>query len=110
MKGPDLIKPDGSKLYIVGTNLGNWLNPEGYMFGFQRMTSPRLINEVFSELVGPYKAAEFWKAFKDNYITEKDIAFIAVLFLMLLFSTSDRHMPSGVELLFVGIVNLSPTR
>ena len=75
--GPDLIKPDGSKLYIVGTNLGNWLNPEGYMFGFTRMTSPRLINEVFSELVGPYKAAEFWAAFKDRYITEKDIAFIA---------------------------------
>ena len=75
--GPDLIKPDGTKLYIVGTNLGNWLNPEGYMFGFQRMNSPRLINEVFSELVGPYKTAEFWAAFKDNYITEDDIRFIA---------------------------------
>ena len=77
VKGPDLIKPDGSKLYIVGTNLGNWLNPEGYMFGFDRMTSPRLINEVFSELVGPTKTAEFWSAYKDNYITEKDIEFIA---------------------------------
>lgn len=77
VNGPDLIKPDGNKLYIVGTNLGNWLNPEGYMFGFQRMNSPRLINEVFSELVGPYKTAEFWEAFKDNYITEEDIRFIA---------------------------------
>ena len=77
VKGPDLIKPDGSKLYIVGTNLGNWLNPEGYMFGFTRMTSPRKINEVISELVGPFKAAEFWKAFKDNYITKADIDFIA---------------------------------
>lgn len=77
VNGPDLIKPDGTKLYIVGTNLGNWLNPEGYMFGFSRMSSPRLINEVVSELVGPYKAAEFWKEFKDNYITEADIAFIA---------------------------------
>ena len=35
IKGHDLVKPDGSKLYIRGTNLGNWLNPEGYMFGFQ---------------------------------------------------------------------------
>lgn len=77
VKGADLIKPDGTKLYIVGTNLGNWLNPEGYMFGFSRMTSPRLINEVFSELVGPNKAAEFWTDFKDNYITEDDINFIA---------------------------------
>ena len=77
VKGTDLIKPDGSKLYIVGTNLGNWLNPEGYMFGFSRMTSPRLINDVFSELVGPFKTAEFWKKFKDNYITEEDIRFIS---------------------------------
>ena len=77
VKGADLLKPDGSKLYIVGTNLGNWLNPEGYMFGFSSMTSPHKINEVFSEMVGPYQAAEFWKDFKDNYITNKDIEFIA---------------------------------
>ena len=31
--GPNLVKPDGTKLFIQGTNLGNWLNPEGYMFG-----------------------------------------------------------------------------
>ncbi len=77
VQGPDLIKPDGSKLFIVGTNLGNWLNPEGYMFGFQRMNSPRQINELFSELVGPDKTAEFWQQFKDNYITKADIDYIA---------------------------------
>lgn len=77
VQGPDLIKPDGTKLFIVGTNLGNWLNPEGYMFGFQRMNAPRQINELISELVGPDKAAEFWQQFKDNYITKDDIDFIA---------------------------------
>lgn len=77
VNGPDLVKPDGSKLYIVGTNLGNWLNPEGYMFGFQRMNSARLINELFCELVGPDKTSEFWQEFKDNYITKDDIDFIA---------------------------------
>lgn len=75
--GHDLIKPDGSKLYITGTNLGNWLNPEGYMFGFQRMNAPRQINDVICELVGPDKAAEFWAEFKDNYITRADIDYIA---------------------------------
>ena len=35
VEGENLVKPDGTKLYITGTNLGNWLNPEGYMFGFQ---------------------------------------------------------------------------
>ena len=77
VNGPDLVNPDGSKLYIVGTNLGNWLNPEGYMFGFQRMNAPRQINDVFCHLVGPDKAAEFWKQFKDNYITQDDIHYIA---------------------------------
>lgn len=75
--GHDLIKPDGEKLYIQGTNLGNWLNPEGYMFGFRRMNSPRQINELISELAGPDKAAEFWADFKDNYITRADIDYIA---------------------------------
>lgn len=77
IKGPDLIKPDGSKLYIRGTNLGNWLNPEGYMFGFQRTNSPRFINEMLCQLAGEEYAAEFWQQFKDNYITRKDIEFIA---------------------------------
>lgn len=77
VKGADLIAPDGNKFFIVGTNLGNWLNPEGYMFGFQRMNAPRQINDLFSHLVGPEKTAEFWKQFKDNYITKEDIDFIA---------------------------------
>ena len=35
-QGTDLIQPNGEKLFIKGTNLGNWLNPEGYMFGFSK--------------------------------------------------------------------------
>jgi endoglucanase len=76
IQGTDLIAPDGSKLYIQGTNLGNWLNPEGYMFGFKKTNSARLINEMLCELVGPDAAAEFWKTFKDNYVTEADIEFL----------------------------------
>ena len=76
IQGQDLIKPDGTKLFIMGTNLGNWLNPEGYMFKFSKTNSPRFINEMFSQLVGPDFTAEFWKAFKDNYITREDVQFI----------------------------------
>lgn len=75
--GPDLITPDGTKLFIKGTNLGNWLNPEGYMFGFGRTNAPRQINDLFCELVGPDFTADFWSKFKDNYITRKDIEYIA---------------------------------
>lgn len=75
--GTDLIAPDGSRFFIKGTNLGCWLNPEGYMFGFGVASSARLIDEMFCELVGPDRTAEFWKKFKDNYITEADIRYIA---------------------------------
>lgn len=77
INGPDLVAPDGSKFFIKGTNLGNWLNPEGYMFNFRKTNSGRMINEMFSQLVGPDFTAEFWRAFKDNYITRDDIRFIA---------------------------------
>ena len=75
--GQNLVRPDGSKLFIKGTNLGNWLNPEGYMFGFGKTNSARFINEMFCQLVGPDYTAKFWKAFKDNYITRQDVEFIA---------------------------------
>lgn len=75
--GVDLVNPDGTKLFIRGTNLGNWLNPEGYMFGFSKTNSPRFINEMLCELVGEDFAEEFWKGFKDNYITSRDIEYIA---------------------------------
>lgn len=77
ISGHDLITPQGDKLFIRGTNLGNWLNPEGYMFGFSKTNSARFINEMLCQLVGPDEAAEFWRAFKDNYITRHDIEFIA---------------------------------
>lgn len=75
--GPNLVKPDGTKLYIQGTNLGNWLNPEGYMFGFSKTNSPWMIDLMLKQLVGPDATAEFWSKFKDNYITRADIEFIS---------------------------------
>ena len=77
VSGKNIVTDKGQVYYIKGTNLGNWLNPEGYMFGFKKANSFRTINEVFSELVGPDEAAAFWKKFKDNYITQADIDFIA---------------------------------
>ena len=76
IQGPDLITPDGEKFLIKGTNFGNWLNPEGYMFGFSKTNSARFINEMLCQLVGPDFTAEFWKTFKDNYITRKDVQFV----------------------------------
>jgi len=74
--GQNLIAPDGNKFFIQGINLGNWLNPEGYMFGFSRTSSARLIDQAFCEMVGPDFTNQFWKQFKDNYITREDIRYI----------------------------------
>ena len=76
IEGQNLIEPDGTRLFIQGTNLGNWLNPEGYMFGFGKTNSAHFINEMLCQLVGPDFTAGFWRDFKDNYVTRADIEFI----------------------------------
>lgn len=77
VEGKNLVRPDGTQLFIRGTNLGNWLNPEGYMFGFKRTNSAWMIDLMVREAVGPDFAADFWRDFKDNYVTADDIRFIA---------------------------------
>ena len=76
IQGPDLHTPNGEKFFIQGTNLGNWLNPEGYMFYFKRTNSARLIDQAFKEMVGADFTNSFWKLFKENYITREDIRYI----------------------------------
>jgi len=59
-----------------GTNLGNWLIPEGYMFKFKGINSPKLINEAFMEIMGPEETKAFWKKYTAAYITEADIHYL----------------------------------
>ena len=75
VKGQDFVTPNGESFLIQGINLGNWLNPEGYMFLFKDVSSYRLIDQAFREMVGPDFTDQFWKTFKDNYITREDIAY-----------------------------------
>ena len=75
--GKHLLTPGGERLLLRGINLGNWFEPEGYMFLFEGgPQSPREIEAFFNELIGPSGAAEFWKEYRRRYITEKDIEFI----------------------------------
>lgn len=75
-KGKFILNPKGEPVQLKGINLGNWLVPEGYMFHFKDVSSPRKIEEMVNELVGPEKAKEFWTAFLDKYISREDIHFI----------------------------------
>ena len=74
--GKRFIEPDGRILHIKGISLGNWLMPEGYMFKFEVAKAPNQIYGAFDRLLGPQKAAAFWKEYRDRYIARDDIRFI----------------------------------
>ncbi len=75
--GKTLLDPQGRKLNLRGINLGNWLEPEGYMFLLDDgPQSPREIETFFNELIGPSDAENFWKEYRRHFITEADIEFI----------------------------------
>lgn len=72
--GPDLVDGSGKPLLLRGINLGNWFEPEGYMFHFEGgAQSPREIDELTEELIGPEKAEAFWQTWRESYITESDL-------------------------------------
>ncbi|MGC4153354.1 MAG: cellulase family glycosylhydrolase [Propionicimonas sp.] len=75
--GTELVDDDGP-LRLGGVGLGNWLVPEGYMWRFgDDLASPRQIEARIRWLVGPERAAEFWRRFRDEFITEQDFVLIA---------------------------------
>lgn len=76
VKGKEVIGTNSKPFLMRGTNLGNWLVPEGYMFKFKNVSSPRLINQALTEILGPGDIKAFWKKYQDNYITAADIHFL----------------------------------
>jgi len=73
-----LVDGAGAPLLLRGVGLGNWLLPEGYMWKFDGgPQSPREIEALITDLVGPDSAAAFWRGFQDSFITEADIERIA---------------------------------
>jgi hypothetical protein len=73
-KGSDLVDAEGQPLMLRGTNVGNWLEPEGYMFHFEN--NPQSTGEIETlteELIGPDKAEAFWKQWRETFITEADM-------------------------------------
>jgi hypothetical protein len=77
VEGRRLLDGGGHEFAVKGISLGNWLVPEGYMFHFTQARSPHEIDAVLRSLAGGAETDRFWKAFRDSYITEADIDFIA---------------------------------
>lgn len=74
--GGRLVDGLGQPLILRGVGLGNWLLPEGYMWKFEhpRTQSPREIEALIVDLVGPNLATDFWQRFRTTFIAEDDIA------------------------------------
>lgn len=63
----------GETVLLQGFGLGCWLLPEGYMWGLRTLDRPRQIEAAVVELIGAEDAAEFWRLYRDNFVTEGDI-------------------------------------
>jgi len=74
--GKQLVDENGTPIILKGTNIGNWLVPEGYMFKMNQVNAPRKIDELLYELIGPDSLQVFWNTFLDNYITHDDIKYL----------------------------------
>jgi len=74
--GMQLVDDKNNTVILKGTNLGNWLVPEGYMFKMDQVNSPRKIDEFLYELIGPDSLKSFWNGFLNNYITHEDIKYL----------------------------------
>ena len=77
-QGAQIVDAAGHSVTLHGTNLGNWLVPEGYMFMFENgPESRREIDAFFRDIAGPDATDRFWREWRDRYITEPDIAALA---------------------------------
>ena len=69
-----IVDANGKPVLLRGTSLGNWMVTEGYMWLFEGgPQSEREIEALVTELIGPDKAEEFWKQYRENYVTRADI-------------------------------------
>lgn len=73
-QGAELVDGGAKPLMLRGINLGNWIEPEGYMFQLEGgPQSPREIENLTMELIGPEKSSAFWRQWRQTYITKDDI-------------------------------------
>ena len=74
-EGQKIVNGAGEEILLTGWGLGNWLNPEGYMWlsNSPCFTRGRDIETAIRSLAGEEYAERFWKIFRERYITRADI-------------------------------------
>lgn len=76
--GRKTLNEEGEEIILAGIGFGNWLLPEGYMWSaggcFDR---PHRIASVIRHLTGSEYAQNFWKTFRDTFISRRDLELVA---------------------------------
>ena len=76
--GDIIVNESNEKVLLQGFGLGGWLVLEGYMWNcyIEHASTSRMENAI-EYLIGKEKKNEFFKTYRNNYITEKDIKYIS---------------------------------
>lgn len=73
-KDKQIINGDGKPVLLRGIGLGGWMLQEPYMFELSDVAKNQTeIRAKITELIGEKNCEEFYRAFRNNMITERDI-------------------------------------
>ena len=74
--GGAVVNAHGDRVLLRCVNLSPWLVPEGYLMAGGSLaaltTSPSQIKERLAAVVGPERAAAFWRQWIEAFVTEAD--------------------------------------
>jgi hypothetical protein len=73
-RGKNIVdRKTGEPVILRGFGIGCWLLPEGYMWGIRKINRPWQFEKAVIDLTGEKDAAEFWKLYHHNFMTESDV-------------------------------------
>lgn len=77
-KGQYIIDGNEKNVILRGLGLGGWMVQEGYMLKTDKFAGPQyVIKQKISDLIGEKGTEDFYKAYKENGITKRDIDSLA---------------------------------
>lgn len=76
--GQNIVDGNGQNIVLRGLGLGGWMVQEGYMIQTGAFAGPQFkIKQKITEVIGEKATEEFYKAYKANGITKRDIDSLA---------------------------------
>jgi aryl-phospho-beta-D-glucosidase BglC (GH1 family) len=77
-KGHNIVDGNQNNIILRGLGLGGWMVQEGYMLKTDKFAGPQyVIKQKISDLIGEKATEDFYKAYKENGITKRDIDSLA---------------------------------